>query len=63
MDAANGEQFGVAVDSVNLDSFIRLGESLDELEVTIGPAARPVIAEVRTRLAAAAGIRLRRRRR
>jgi hypothetical protein len=40
----------VAVDSFNFDSFIRLGESLGELEVTIGPAARPVIAEVRMRL-------------
>ena len=29
---------------------MRLGESLGELEVTIGPTARPVIAEVRTRL-------------
>ena len=36
------------------DSFVRLGESLGELEVTIGPAARPVIAELRTRLAEAA---------
>jgi hypothetical protein len=44
----------VAVDSVSFESFIRLGENLGELEVTIGPAARPVIAEVRTRLAAAA---------
>jgi hypothetical protein len=44
----------VAFDSVNFDSFIRLGDSLGELEVTIGPAARPVIAEVRSRLAEAA---------
>jgi hypothetical protein len=43
----------MAIDSVSFDSFIRLGESLGELEVTIGPAARPVIAEVRTRLAEA----------
>jgi hypothetical protein len=44
----------VAVDSVSFDSFIRLGETLGELEVIIGPAARPVIAEVRTRLVEAA---------
>ncbi len=44
----------MAIDSVSFDSFIRLGESLGELEVIIGPAARPVIAEVRTRLAEAA---------
>jgi hypothetical protein len=44
----------VAIDSVSFDSFIRLGESLAELEVIIGPAARPVIVEVRTRLAEAA---------
>ena len=44
----------MAIDSAGFESFIRLGESLGELEVTIGPAARPVIAEVRTRLAAAA---------
>jgi hypothetical protein len=44
----------MGIDSVSFDSFIRLGESLGELEVTIGPVARPVIAEVRTRLAEAA---------
>ncbi len=44
----------MAIDSVNFDSFIRLGESLGKLEVTIGPAARPVITEVRSRLAEAA---------
>jgi hypothetical protein len=43
----------VVTDCVSFDSFIRLGESLGELEVVIGPAARPVIAEVRTRLAEA----------
>ncbi len=42
------------IDSASFDSFVSLGESLGELEVTIGPAARPVIAEVRTRLAEAA---------
>jgi hypothetical protein len=46
--------FRVAIDSVNFDSFIKLGESLGELGVTIGPSARPVIAELRTRLAEAA---------
>jgi len=46
--------FRVAIDSVSFDWFIRLGESLGELEVTIGPGARPVIAEVRTRLTDAA---------
>jgi hypothetical protein len=44
----------VAIDSASFDSFIRLSESLRELEVTIGPTARPVIAEVRRRLAEAA---------
>jgi hypothetical protein len=44
----------MAIDSVTFDSFIRLNESLGELEVTIGPGARPVIAEIRTRLAEAA---------
>ncbi|MBV8451650.1 MAG: hypothetical protein JOZ29_05180 [Deltaproteobacteria bacterium] len=44
----------MAIDSVGFESFIRLGESLGELEVTIGQAARPIIAEVRTRLVEAA---------
>jgi hypothetical protein len=44
----------VAIDAVNFEPFIRLGESLGELEVMMGPAARPVIAEVRARLTAAA---------
>jgi hypothetical protein len=44
----------VVSDSISFDSFIRLDESLGELEVTIGPAACPVIAEVRSRLAEAA---------
>ena len=47
----------MAIDSVSFDSFSRLGESLGELEVIIGSAARPVIAEVRTRLAKAAARR------
>ena len=42
------------IDSFNFESFIRLGEGLGELEVTLGPQARPVIAELRTRLAEAA---------
>ena len=42
------------IDSVNFDWFTKLGQSLGELEVTIGPQARPVIAELRTRLAEAA---------
>ncbi|MGH7842580.1 MAG: hypothetical protein ACREQT_13810 [Candidatus Binataceae bacterium] len=41
----------------NLDAFVPLAEALRELEVTIGPAARPVIAEVRVRLAEAAALR------
>lgn len=45
----------MANDAISLDSFIRLGESLGELEVIIGPAARPIIAEVRTRLSEALG--------
>jgi hypothetical protein len=48
------KEFLVANDSVHFDSFIRLADSLGELEVTIGPAARPIIAEIRTRLAEAA---------
>jgi hypothetical protein len=44
----------VAINSLGFESFVRLGESLGELEVIIGPVARPVIAEVRTRLAEAA---------
>jgi hypothetical protein len=41
----------------DFDSFVRLAESLRELEVTVGPKARPVIAEVRTRLGEAAASR------
>src|SRR6266446_5387459 len=40
-------------DRAVFDSFIRLSDSLRELEITIGPAARPVISEVRARLAEA----------
>jgi hypothetical protein len=42
----------VAIDS--FDSFIRLAGDLGELEIIIGPSARPIIAEVRTRLLEAA---------
>jgi hypothetical protein len=45
------------VDSASFDSFIRLADSLRELEITVGPAARPVIAEVRERLAEASARR------
>ena len=45
----------MTINSIGFESFVRLGESLGELEITIGPVARPVIAEVRTRLAQAAG--------
>jgi hypothetical protein len=45
----------VGIDPINFDSFIRLADSLGELEVTIGPAARSVIKEVRTQLGEAAG--------
>jgi hypothetical protein len=38
----------------HLNSFTRLDDSLRELEVTIGSAARPVIAELRLRLSEAA---------
>ena len=32
------------------DSFLKLAENLGELEVVVGPKARPVVAEVRARL-------------
>jgi hypothetical protein len=47
----------VGIDLVNFDSFKRLADSLGELEVTIGPSARPAVAEVRKRLAEAAACR------
>ena len=43
--------------AADFDSFVKLGESLRELEVTVGPNARPVIAEVRARLTEAAALR------
>ncbi len=39
------------------DSFLQLIERLGELEVVIGPQARPVVAEVQTRLREAAAAR------
>ena len=45
------------LDRANFDSFLKLGDSLGELAVTVGPKARPVIAEVRARLAEAAAMR------
>ena len=44
----------MAVETINFDSFNRLANSLGELEVIIGPAARPAIAEVKDRLIDAA---------
>jgi hypothetical protein len=38
-------------------SFLKLAEALRELEVTIGPRARPAIAAVRDQLTAAAALR------
>jgi hypothetical protein len=45
------------VSQVSLDAFTPLADALRELEVTIGPEARPVIAEVRARLTEAAALR------
>jgi hypothetical protein len=44
----------VGTDSGNFGSFVKLAEDLGELEVTIGESARPVVAEVRIRMAEAA---------
>lgn len=41
----------------NLNLLFKFGENLRELEITIGAKARPVIAEVRTRLTEAAVLR------
>jgi hypothetical protein len=43
--------------AADFDSFLKLSESLREVEVTVGPNARPVIAEVRAKLAEAAASR------
>jgi hypothetical protein len=45
------------IDDAALDSLIKLGDGLVELEVTVGPQARPIIAEVRSQLAEAAARR------
>ncbi len=42
---------------VPFDSFLKLADTLRELEVTMGPAAQPVIAEIRTRLVEALALR------
>ena len=41
----------------DFSSFVKLAEALRELEVTIGPQARPVIAAVRARLIEATSLR------
>jgi hypothetical protein len=45
------------VDTSNRDFFLKLSEGLRELEVTVGRKARPVIGDVRNRLAEAAARR------
>jgi hypothetical protein len=39
------------------DSFIKLADGLRELEVTVGAASRPIIAEIRSRLVEAVAFR------
>ena len=51
------EDSRVAADAANLNLLFKFGENLRELEVTIGAQARPVIVEVRQRLAEAAAAR------
>ena len=46
--------FDVAIDPAIFDSFVKLSEGLGELEVVIGPVARPVVSELRNRLTEAA---------
>jgi hypothetical protein len=53
------DNFLMDTGSGNPDSFVKLADALRELEVTVGPQARPVIAEVRTRLAEASALRSR----
>lgn len=43
--------------SGQFDSFVKLADTLRELELTVGTAARPVIAEIRTRLIEAVAFR------
>jgi hypothetical protein len=45
----------MVLQSGNLDSLLKVSESLGELEVTVGPSARGAIAEIRARLTEAAG--------
>lgn len=47
----------VPVDYAALAQFLKLADSLSELEVTVGESARPVVAEVRERLRTAASCR------
>lgn len=47
----------VPSDDLSLDPFLKLADSLGELEVTIGARARPIVAELRQRLRAAAASR------
>ena len=46
-------------DAAALDPFLKLGDGLRELEVTLGAEARPAVAEIRAKLAEAAAIRAR----
>jgi len=47
----------VSDDAAAIDSFLKLADSLGELEVIIGPAARPAVAEVRDGLRQAVAMR------
>jgi hypothetical protein len=47
----------MAIDPAALDPFLRLGDSLRELEVTFGPETRPIIAEIRASLVEAVAMR------
>ncbi|MGH7778255.1 MAG: hypothetical protein ACREQR_00295 [Candidatus Binataceae bacterium] len=44
-------------DAAAIDSFLKLADSLGELEIVIGPAARPAVAEVRDGLRQAVAMR------
>lgn len=45
------------VQSSNADPFVKVADGLRELELVVGPKARPVVAELRARLADAAAMR------
>jgi hypothetical protein len=45
------------IDAATLDSFLKLGDALRELEVAFGPQTRPLIAEIRASLAEATAMR------